>query len=142
MKLAFYIDSLHGDEYTINLFNQLNAAVEKGVVEDACLFYNKVNFNPVIPKFGVFNATDIWHFSGVLVATTVLGVLSARNMINKFDLYYLFDRDRDFVGLLKIGDVPILVRTEDDEKYIRRVLGVTPIRVPEDLNVEGVLQAL
>lgn len=143
MRIGFYIDSLLGDDPTLHLFNRLNEAVHNGTVEDATVFYNKVDFNPIQPKFGVFNATDIWHFTGTLIATTVANVLSANNMINKFKLCYLFDSDRDFVGLLKLpASVPILVKNESDGAYIYRTTGRTPIRLPEDLEVSKIIQAL
>lgn len=139
MNLAFYVDSIFGDENTLNLFGQLNRLVEEKLVDDACVFYNKVNQNPIIPKFGLFNATDIWNYTGVLVATTPNNVLYAHSIINKFKLYYLL-QERDFVGLIKLPNVPILVKNKQDEEYIYRVTGKHPtlINSVEDiLTLEG-----
>jgi len=143
MKIGFYIDSLVADPLNTQLFQKLNEAVERADVEDATVFYNKVNFNPIQPKFGMFNATDIWHFTGLLVATTITNLLTAKNMLNKFQLCYLFDGNKDFVGLLKLPtDVPILVTNENDGAYIHRVTGRVPVRVSGDLEVSSIIQAL
>ncbi len=141
MKIGFYIDSIAGTEPTINLFNELNKAVEEGVVEDACVFYNKIDFNPIVPKFGVFNATDLWNFTGVLIATTLPTVMMAKSVVNRFSLSYLYDQDKDFVGLLHLPqDVPVLVKNEADERFIYRTTGKTPVLIPND--IAGLLQVV
>ncbi len=141
MKIGFYIDSIAGTESTIDLFNQLNKAVEDHIVEDACVFYNKIDFNPVVPKFGVFNATDLWNFTGILIATTLQNVVMARNVVNKFSLSYLYDQDKDFVGLLHLPEgVPILVKNEADEQFIYRTTGKMPTLIPND--IAGLLQVV
>lgn len=143
MKIGFYIDSIAGTESTINLFNQLNTAVDAQLLDDACVFYNKIEFNPVVPRFGVFNASDLWNFSGVLIATTISNVMMANNVINKFKLNYLYDQDKDFVGLLHLPKgIPVLVKNEADAAFIYRTTGKKPVIAPEDLNVAGLLQVI
>jgi len=143
MRLGFYIDSLAGTESTVKLFQQLNKAVEDGILEDCCVFYNKIEFNPVTPKFGVFNATDLWGFTGTLIATTLTNVVMAKNVVNKFSLSYLYDQDKDFVGLLHLPEgVPVLTKNAADAQFIYRTTGKLPIQIPESMDIAGLLQVL
>jgi len=143
MKIGFYVDSLADTESVNNIFNQLNKAVEDQLVEDACLFYNKIDFNPITPKFGIFNATDLWSFTGTLIATTITNVTMAKNIINKFNLNYLYDQDRDFVGLLHLPqNVLILVKNSVDEQFIYRTTGRKPVIISKDLEITSLLQVI
>lgn len=137
MKIGFYINSLAESPFSNLVFNKLNSAV--GQVRDACLFYNDVGYNSVTPKFGVFNSTELWSFSGVLVATTPKNVLQASKIVNKFKLLYLFGEDRDFVGLIKLPkDVPVIVTNEADENYVFRTTGRKPALIP-DLDINSIM---
>lgn len=143
MKIAFYVNSLANSPHTVNIFNQLNNAVSHRHIEDVSLFYNDVGFNSVVPKFGVFNSTELWYYTGTLIATSTKNVIQASKIVNKFSLLYLFSEDRDFVGLIRIPkNVQILVTNEADREYVARTTGRQPIMVPEDLNVDELIKAI
>ena len=142
MNVGFYIDSLKGDQETVDLYQSLNRLTENDEVSDVSLFYNAADFNPEQPKFGVFNSTEIWCFTGALVATTLANASIANNVINKFKLYYLYNKsDKDIFQLISLPKtVPILAKTEEDAKYIFRVSG-KPVRSIVN-NVEEIIGAV
>ena len=129
MNIGFYIDSLKGEPETVALYKELNDLVESDEVNDVSLFYNQVDFNPENPKFGLFNASDAWCFTGTMVANSIRNATTAANMINKFKLVYLYNKnDKNIFELLSLPEgVPILANTEEEAKYIYRVSG-KPVR--------------
>jgi hypothetical protein len=78
-----------------------------------------------------------------LIDTTISNVIMANNVINKLKLNYLYDQDKDFVGLLHLPKgIPVLVKNEADAAFIYRTIGKKPVIAPEDLNVAGLLQVI
>jgi hypothetical protein len=142
MNIGFYIDSLKGEQETVDLYQSLNRLTENDEVSDVSLFYNAADFNPEQPKFGVFNSTEIWCFTGALIATSLANAAIASNVINKFDLYYLYNKnDKDVFQLISLPkSVPILAKTEEDAKYIFRVSG-KPVHSVVN-NVEEIIGAV
>ena len=142
MNIGFYIDSLKGEPETVDLYQSLNRLTESDEVSDVSLFYNAADFNPEQPKFGLFNSTEIWCFTGALIATSLANASLASNVINKFKLYYLYDKnDKDVFQLISLPKtVPILAKTEEDAKYIFRVSGKPAHSVVN--NVEEIIGAV
>lgn len=131
MNLAFYVDKTSDTELNKQIFNLLNDAIDQNLVGDACLFYNEVDFNPGVKKFGSFNSTDIWFFSGTLVVTT-LGLLPlASKIVNKINLVYLYDKineqNKGIVNLLAIlcmsDKIKVCTTDTDSEKEFYRLTG-------------------
>lgn len=142
MNIGFYIDTLKGEPETVNLYQSLNRLTETDEVSDVSLFYNAADFNPEQPKFGLFNSTDIWCFTGSLIATSLANVMMASNVINKFNLYYLYNNnDKDVFQLISLPKtVPILAKTKEDAEYIFRVSGK---KVHSTVNnVEEIIEAI
>ena len=81
MNIALQVDSIAEKE---DVFNLLNSWKDEGQVDNVSLFYEDIGPCAVNPKFGVFNATDLWHFTGYLIVTSLDGVSKVLNTINKF----------------------------------------------------------
>jgi hypothetical protein len=143
MNLGFYIDGINGSAFNMKIFETLNNAVKNNKIKDVSLFFNNTGHNPMPTNFGQFNATEIWYFTGTLIATTIQNVLFAKKIVNKFKLMYLFSQeDKNLIGLLKISkQVPILTTSQEDYDYVYRVTGNEP-KLIENLNVENILKVL
>lgn len=141
MNIAFYVDSLAENEQTKQIFNCLNTAIDKEKVEDACLFYNVPAFNSNLAKFGFFNSTDLWSFTGLLINTTISGAIYSLNIVNKFKPAYLFTKKVDIMGLLYVSSkMPVFVLNEEDKKEIHRITGKTAKIIK--LNSESLIEVL
>lgn len=142
MNIGFYVDSLEGTPETIELYKSLNKLVENKAVDDVSLFYNKVNFNPEQPKFGIFNSTETWCFTGTLIATTIENVKRVQSVVNKAKVVYLYDkRDRNVFDLISLSDdIPVIAKTKEDAEYIYRVSG-KPVRSVA-ASVEEILEVI
>ena len=143
MNIGFYIHSADSTEESIEIYEALNKAIENNDVTDASVFFNNVNFNPVTPKFGIFNATDLWSFTGILVANTLENIMRASKIVNKFKLLYLHnDKEKDLFALLGIVNrIPILVKNEIDSSEIYRLTGKKPEIIP-NLSIKKILEVI
>ena len=139
MNLAFYVNST--GKQNSEVFEALNKAVEDKDITDASIFYNDIDYNPVKPKFGMFNSTDIWTFTGVLVATTLENTLRALSVVNKFKLMYLYNKDdNNLIGLLHASNhVSVITKNEEDSKEVYRLTGKIAPVIP-NLSVKKILE--
>ena len=114
MNVAFYISQINQDKKTVEIFNGLNADLESGSIDNGSVFYKEIGQSAVEPKFGMFNSTDIWHFTGTLVATSMETFLDAIKAVNKYSLAYLFYGDNNHdVFALRWAQNPFLTSNPD-----------------------------
>ena len=129
MNLGFYVNTTSDTPLNRDIYNLLNEAVESGVVDDASLFYNEVDYNPMEKKFGTFNSTELWSFNGTLVVTSLNSVPLASGVVNEIKLIYLYTKSEfkrgdleqlmQIIGLSK--SIPVLAKTEEDKKEFYRL---------------------
>ena len=143
MNLGFYVHSTGGNDLNADIFGLLNDAVENNEVSDASVFYNEVDYNPVEKKFGTFNSTELWSFSGTLLVTTLTNLAIASRVVNDIKIAYLFDKtakDNNLISLIQVSQsYPFIVRSEQEKEEIHRITGKMP-HVIEKLNVEEILE--
>lgn len=140
MNIAFYVDSLAENEQTKQIYKCLNDAIKEQKVSDASVFYNTPAFNLDAAKFGLFNSTELWSFTGLLVNTTIQGAIYSLNVVNKFKPVYLFKKDRDVMGLIHLASkMPILVTNGQDEQEVYRLTGKRPKLL--NLDAESLIEA-
>jgi hypothetical protein len=143
MNIGFYVNSTGATEQNGEIFNALNEALENKEVKDASVFYNDIDYIAITPKFGMFNSTDIWSFTGTLVATTSENVIRASQIVNKFKLLYLYDgQEKNLMMLIETANkAPIIVRNKKDSSEIYRLTGKKPTLLPE-LSIKNLLEAI
>ena len=141
MNVGFYVDSVGATPENGEIFDALNQAVDNHEVSDASVFYNDIDYNPVKPKFGLFNATDLWSFTGLLIATSLENVIRASKVVNKFKILYLYNKsNKNLLMLLDIcQSIPIVATNLEDSKEIYRLTGQKPVTVPK-LSVNELLK--
>jgi hypothetical protein len=133
MNLGFYIDSQGQSEVVNAIYNTLNNFVDNKTVDNASLFYNDIDHNPIQPKFGCFNSTDVWYFTGNLIVVGVKNAISIKKVINKFKPYFLYTREKNSVlQMIHVSKyMDIVAANEEDASYIKRVTGVDAKIVPD-----------
>ena len=142
MNIGFYINTPGDTEKNREIFEALNEAVENKEATDASIFYNDIDYNPIKPKFGMFNATEIWSFTGVLVATSLENTIRAHQIVNKFKLFYLHEsQEKNLLMLLDVANrVPMIVRNKEDSKEVYRLTGKKP-KIISKLSIKKILEA-
>jgi len=138
MNLGFYIKSSNGDGINSKIFMSLNEAVANNSLEDASVFFDNIDYNPIKTNFGMFNSTDMWHFTGNLVTTCVETTSKALKAVNRFDLRYFYNpNDVDILRLIDISNkTQIITDSEVDQEYVFRVTGKEP-KLLKDFTVES-----
>ena len=144
MNIGFYVDSINANSPNDVIFKALNEAVTNHEATDASVFYNDIDFNPMETKFGMFNSTDLWAFTGVLVSTTVANTMRALKVVNKLQTMYLYNEadegHRDLLGLLQIaGRVKIITRSKQENQKVYRLTGQTSTIIP-DLKITKIFE--
>ena len=151
MNLGFYVHSTSDSPLNREIYNLLNEAVDEGVVDDASLFYNQIDFNPNEKKFGTFNSTELWSFNGTLVVASLNSIPLASSVVNKIQLIYLYTKSEfekgDLGQLMQIAglsrSIPVLAKTEEDKKEFYRLTKqeipvISEFSAGEILKVQGV----
>ena len=144
-NIGFYIPIVSEEKINVDIFNSLNTAVENDDVGDATVFFNDVSFNPVTPKFGMMNASEIWSFTGNLFSLSLDGSLLAMRIVNKFDLFHLYrmDTDKDFFKLLMVSEkIKIVTISDADTKEFKRITGKDPVVQFTDLTIKNILEEI
>ena len=147
MNLGFYVHSTSDTPLNKDISQLLNEAVENGVVKDASLFYNNIDFSPTDKKFGTFNSTDLWSFNGTLVVTNLTLLPISSNIVNKIKLIYLYASSEiqkgnigQLMELLNVSEkIPVVARDADDKKEFYRLTKQT-IPVLDRFSAEEILK--
>jgi len=144
MNLGFYIDSLKENEDSKQLFEMLNTAVETTQIESGSIFYDNVDYHSTIPKFGIFNSTDLWFFTGKLVTTSWETYKTASNIINKFTSCFLYSGVSD-VTVFALNEIinscKVIVTKEEDRQYVKRITGKDAVLV-DGLTIDKLKEVL
>lgn len=125
MNLGFYVHNTANTPFNQKVYTVLNEALDNGIVPDASLFYDEVDFNPSDKKFGTFNSTDLWSFHGLLVVTHLDGLQMANNVVNDIDIVYLYtEGDKNLMSLISsTKEVQVITLNEEDRTSFKRLTG-------------------
>tara|TARA_B100000287_G_scaffold353940_1_gene343903 strand:- start:3867 stop:4340 length:474 start_codon:yes stop_codon:yes gene_type:complete len=149
MNLGFFVQNTSQASLNSEIFSLLNDSVENHTVNDATLFYNEIDFNPALDnkKFGLFNATEMWSFTGTLVVSSLNLLPLAAEVVNKIKIVYLYTKDN-----FQYGDIPSVMdlislpdeikrvaRSEEDAKEYKRLTG-KDIEVIKAFNAKEILE--
>ena len=131
MNLGFYVESCGGTPQNTEIYNFLNGAITRSEIHDAAVFFNSINFNPISCKFGMFDSTEIWHFTGDLVCTSIDNLKRSLRVANDIKLAYLFSSDQkneqSLFDLVNIGlNCRVITTNEEDSKEFFRITGTQP----------------
>lgn len=142
MNVAFYVDNI-ADDNNGPIFDCMNHMVENNEVRDATLFYNDIGPEPKKPSFGVFNATEIWYFTGHVIATTIENWVALKNAVNKFKTKYLYKpKDGNIATLIMLANMSeIIVNSEEEQKEVYRLTGVKA-PIVDNLNPKKLIEVL
>ena len=144
MNLGFYVGSMSPEKGSNQkIFSALNAGLKDGELDDASVFYDNIDYNPIKTDFRMFNSTDIWYFTGNLGTTTLDATRHALEATNKFKLHYLYNEDEvDVMSLIDVSNrTEIITESAEDQKYLYRVTGKKP-KLLEDFTVKSFSEVL
>ena len=127
-SIGFYIPQIDDSDLNVEIFEALNEVVERGEIEDAVVFFDDVQKNTVWPKFAMMDGAEVWKFKGTLVSTSLGVCNSARNAVNTFKLFHLYNREeKNLLQLLSVSeDTMFITRSDEDAEELHRLTGLGP----------------
>lgn len=144
INFGIYIPSI-GDK---ELLHQCLAEVRRGknnqLIHDASIFFN--NSGPIeFPvDCGLFNAIDLWYFSGKLLVLSTECVIKTMSIINNIDIYFGYGwGKRDVLSTLNIisnHNIKTICRSEAMSNDFYRITGKRSIGHTE--NLQGVIEMI
>lgn len=142
MNIAFYVDNISEDGSDL-IFDCMNSLATQNLVRDATLFYNEIGPEPKRSSFGIFNATELWYFTGLVIATTMENWFALNKTVNKFKTKYLYQKLGNNVHMLidMAKESEIIVKTKEEQKEVYRLTGVKP-PIVENLDSKKLLEVL
>jgi len=146
-NIGFYIETVNSSNRNIDIFNTLNKTLRKrsGLITDASLFFNDLDFNPVTPLFGMFNSADLWGFTGTLFTTSLDNAFRASEIVNKFKLFHIYNRwdDKEILKVLTLANsIDVITEDEEDSKEFYRLTGKRPVHQFEKIDAVTLLETL
>jgi len=145
MNLGIYFSSLRECPPVQRAIESLNTGLSKGLLNDASLFYDSVGGNKATMKFGCFNSTDLWNFTGTLITTDIESTRTALNIVNKFKVYFYHGwepKNHTFalIDLLTNPAVKTVCRDGDGARELSRLTGHKPIGLVDNFSLPEILQ--
>lgn len=133
MNIGYYTSTLGTTDINMKIFSFLNSAIENNEIENGSVFYEDIAFNPMPTRFGVFNSTDIWYFTGTLLVSGFIQADSIKKVVNKFEPLYVYDgNEKNLLKLIDtISNMDVIVTSKEDFEYVNRVCGQEPFLVEE-----------
>jgi hypothetical protein len=147
MDLGVYTSSLAISEETEKIIDSLNGGIDDGTLNSASMFVDAVGFNPLKLKCGCFDSSDLWNFSGTLVATTVPGLSRALGVVNGMSIvyYYGWGESPTVLGLIAVTStnrVKVISKDEESDKEFFRLTGKKTNGIVNNFNIRELKEVI
>lgn len=141
MNLGVYLPTLQKDILNV-ILAEIKRGLDSGQLKDASIFYDDVGPVDIQNVCGMFNAVDLWKFTGTLVAFTPDSMAKANVASNKFKTVYCHGLVQyDVLHLLsELKTKHYIAITKDAESDFRRVTGKPVAKVCPSL--QGLVEAV
>lgn len=143
MNLGIYIPNL-GDELFEQSVAEISRGLQNGLIKDASIFYDNVAPVKVTVPCGMFNATDLWNFSGDIVALSVDAAIMACKIVNNNNIFfgYGWGQKNTFaiLNLVYKHGVKTICKNENLAKDFYRLTAKKPLGYTD--NLEGLIELI
>lgn len=144
MELSFYVPSSGGFGLNTQIYSCLNEGLKGGELKNANVFFNEPGFTAVKTNFGMFDSTELCHYTGKLIVAGIANVIRARKTVNKFKYAYLFQGgDKSETTIFELVNISriskIITLREEDQNEFYRLTGVKP-KLVEKLEAKDLLE--
>lgn len=146
INIGFYVDNIGNQQQMKNVAECVNKSVLCSHVEDVSIFYDDIGYNPIDIKCGFFNSTDLWHFNGTLITTSIETTKNALNIVNKIDVIYLYDKEEkvnifSLILMAQNNNIKIVCKDNESAKELYRITNTTPYGVSDLDNILNLVGA-
>ncbi|NBO99197.1 MAG: hypothetical protein EBU90_03595 [Proteobacteria bacterium] len=146
MNLGIYIPSIGDRELLSNCLKEIYRGKKNNLISDASIFYNNSGPIDTPVECGLFNATDLWYFSGKLLVLSTECAIKTLGIVNNIDLYFGYGwNDRNVLNILKVLEMPnvkVICKSKELENDLYRISGKKSIGITDNLsNVIEILKS-
>lgn len=124
MNIGFYVNSLSEHNKLQSIQNELEK--NWNYISNASIFYNAIAPVPFNISAGIFHASDMWSFEGVLIVDNIHNLVKSRNIVNKFKCCYYYDKNNEdnFIDILNNVDIAhkVIANGEHMAKEYKRLI--------------------
>lgn len=143
MNLGIYVPNL-GDELFEQSVNEISRGLKSGLINDASIFYDNVAPIKVPAPCGLFNVTDLWNFSGSLVALSVDSAIMTCKIVNNNQVFFGYGWGQKnafaILNLVYKHGVKTICKNEDLEKDFYRLTAQKALGHTH--NLEGLIELI
>jgi len=145
-KAGILVPHLYDSQLAYIVLKEVNKFV-RSPMNDASVFYEDLTPTILKPMCGLYNAAEIFHFDGTLIATTLQNAASMLKTLKPVrKIFYVWslewvENEKDFLRNIEIYqniDLELIAPSEDYAKDIKNYCGRLP-KVVENFNLEGML---
>ena len=146
-KVGVLVPHLYDTQLAFNVLAELNDLVLRSPMNDASVFFEDLTPYIIKPLFGVYNAAEIFHFDGDLIATTLQTAASMLTTLKpKRKFFYVWslewlEAEKNYIKNIEIyqnPDLELIAPSDDYAKEIKNYCGILP-RVVKNLEIESIL---
>lgn len=146
INIGLYVDNIGNQDKMKEIFDFVNSAVIRSDITDISIFYDDVGYNPFNIQCGFFNSTDLWHFNGTLLTTSIETTRNALKIVNSIDIIYLYDKTEqvNIFALLDLSqkeDIKIVCLNNDSAKELYRLTNKTTYGICDLNNILNLVGA-
>jgi len=121
MNIGFYLDSIANEEELKTVATEIS----KHNLRDANIFYNEIGKINIPLTCGLFHCADMWSFEGTLIVSSVKNLVKAKNIVNKFKIFYYYGLEKELNVLEMLGCYEdadgIICNGQDKQKEFKRL---------------------
>ena len=121
MNIGFYLDSIANEEELKTIAKEIS----KHNLRDANIFYNEIGKINIPLTCGLFHCADMWSFEGMLIVSSVKNLVKAKNIVNKFKIFYYYGLEKELNVLEMLGCYEdadgIICNGQDKQKEFKRL---------------------
>lgn len=138
MNIGLYVSKFDNHNQLDSATNIIDYGLKNNLADDASLFYDNMEYSDIVPECGLFHCTDMWNFTGNLIVYTLEDLVKSINIINKFQLYFLYHK-KDYkinvlplLNILSKYKVDIMAHDEESANEIFRITNNNPVAIYND----------
>lgn len=144
MNLGIYIPSLGDKELLHNCLAEIRRGKSNKLISDASIFYNNAGPIDFPVDCGLFNAIDLWYFSGKLLVLSTECAVKALSIVNNIDMYFGYGwGKREVLSILDImskRNLKTICRSQEMSNDFYRITGQNSLGYTD--NLQGIIEMM
>lgn len=145
MNIGIILPSLDANQLAFETILSINTILSNGTKNDYRIFFENLSPKIIQPLCSIMNITELWHYNGLLITTTlentklaIKAIADTKIVFIVWDLEWLRGHNNyiDNISIYRNPNIILLARSKDHAKIIENYCGRRPNGIIESLNFE------